>query len=245
MPWSVQRDDRCPAAKPWGVVKQTDGALEGCHPSRQAGLKQAAALYASERMKMDDDPEDLGYERRVSSLTWPFLDFDIRTEQDGMRFRGYAAVFNSPSEPLPFIETIRETAFVKTLRDRRTKKMFLNHNQDIVLGSTRKSLKLSTDKRGLLAELDLPNNEWGRPIADAIRREDIDGMSFGFTAIQDAWDGPERRELVEVDLHEVSLVTGFPAYSDTTVAIRNVVVPVALSFERREKLEAVLAALGT
>jgi len=54
MPWSVHKDDRCPAAKPWGVVKESDGSLEGCHPSKEAGLKQSAALYASEAAMIDE-----------------------------------------------------------------------------------------------------------------------------------------------------------------------------------------------
>ena len=47
MPWVVKKDDRCPVSKPWGVTNQQTGHLHGCHPSREHGLKQAAALYAS------------------------------------------------------------------------------------------------------------------------------------------------------------------------------------------------------
>ena len=41
--------------------------------------------------------------------------FEIREESDGMVFEGYAAVFDSPSEPLPFIERIAPGAFIRSL----------------------------------------------------------------------------------------------------------------------------------
>ena len=51
MPWRVEKMDSCPADRPWAVVKETDGSVEGCHPSKAAAQKQQAALYASEAGK--------------------------------------------------------------------------------------------------------------------------------------------------------------------------------------------------
>jgi hypothetical protein len=48
MPWSVSKGHGCPTAKPWAVVKQADGKVEGCHPTKAAAQKQMAALYAKE-----------------------------------------------------------------------------------------------------------------------------------------------------------------------------------------------------
>ena len=45
-------------------------------------------------------------------------DLEVRVEGDGMTLRGYAAVFNSPSQPLPFIETIQPGAFRASLQSR-------------------------------------------------------------------------------------------------------------------------------
>ena len=53
MPWSVHKDDRCPVAKPWAVVKDSDDEIEGCHSSEAAAHKQQAALYASEASMID------------------------------------------------------------------------------------------------------------------------------------------------------------------------------------------------
>lgn len=53
MPWDVKRDDRCPAGKPFGVIK-AGGELEGCHATREKARAQQAALYASEEKEMDE-----------------------------------------------------------------------------------------------------------------------------------------------------------------------------------------------
>jgi HK97 family phage prohead protease len=132
----------------------------------------------------------------------------------GMSFRGYAAVFNSDSEPLPFIEQVAPGAFRRSLNARNNVRMLLNHDTSKVLGATRsKTLRLSEDSTGLLVDADLPPTSYGRDLSISMQRGDIESMSFGFSvpAKGDTWseDG-QRRTLNEVRLHEVSVVT-FPA----------------------------------
>jgi hypothetical protein len=163
-------------------------------------------------------------ERRVKTD----IDFELRidnAEADGMRFTGYAAVFNSDSEPLPFIERIMPGAFNRSLKARNEVKLFKNHNMDEVLASTRsKTLKLTEDSTGLLAEATLPDTTAGRDLAVLMKRGDVHAMSFGFSvpAKGDKWseDGMTR-ELHQIRLHEVSIVTGFPAYEATTATVRS------------------------
>jgi HK97 family phage prohead protease len=163
-------------------------------------------------------------ERRVKTD----IDFELRidnAEADGMRFTGYAAVFNSDSEPLPFIERIMPGAFKRSLKARNEVKLFKNHNMDEVLASTRsKTLKLTEDSTGLLAEATLPDTTAGRDLAVLMKRGDVHAMSFGFSvpAKGDRWsnDGMTR-ELHQIRLHEVSIVTGFPAYEATTASVRS------------------------
>ena len=162
-------------------------------------------------------------ERRVNTV-----EFDVRAAQasgDGMSFTGYAAVFNSPSEPLPFTEVIKEGAFKRSLKSRNEIKLFMNHNTDVVLGSTRSgTLQLTEDSRGLLAQAQLPDTTAGRDLSVLMQRGDVSSMSFGFSVPPkgDAWssDG-STRELHQVRLHEVSIVTGFPAYEATTASVRS------------------------
>lgn len=48
MPWHVGSSDRCPVSRPFAVLKDETGDLEGCHPTADAAERQVAALYASE-----------------------------------------------------------------------------------------------------------------------------------------------------------------------------------------------------
>jgi uncharacterized protein len=151
--------------------------------------------------------------------------FEIREESDGMHFTGYAALFDSPSEPLPFTERIAKGAFKRSLRQRNDIKFLWNHDSGEILGSTRAgTLNLSEDDRGLKVEGMLPNTSRGRDVAELLRRGDVDAMSFGFSVPQggDTWsnDGSERT-LKSVRLHEVSVVA-WPAYTATagTVSVR-------------------------
>jgi hypothetical protein len=154
-------------------------------------------------------------------------DFELREGPtgDGMSFTGYAAVFNSDSEPLPFIERIAQGAFKKSLKSRMPIKMYMNHDSSMLLASTRsKTLRLQEDSKGLLVEADLPDTTVGRDLSVLMKRGDVDSMSFGFSVPTggDKWsDDGMSRELRQVRLHEVSVVTGFPAYTATSASVRS------------------------
>jgi len=176
------------------------------------------------QLKKEKDQPVTKVERRIKND----IDFEIRLDNadvDGMQFSGYAAVFNRDSEPLPFTERILPGAFSKTLRSRNEIKLFKNHNMDEVLASTRsKTLRLKEDGSGLLAEAVLPDTTAGRDLAVLMKRGDVHSMSFGFSVPDggDNWNARGTvRELREVRLHEVSIVTGFPAYSATTASVRS------------------------
>ena len=151
-------------------------------------------------------------------------DLEIRQEGDGMTLRGYAAVFNSPSQPLPFTETIEPGAFRDSLKSRNDIKLLWNHDTGTVLGSTRAgTLKLTEDLNGLLVEAQLPDTQAGRDAATLIRRGDVNAFSFGFRVPVggDEWPSASERILKRVNVHEVSLVA-FPAYTATegTASVR-------------------------
>lgn len=158
-----------------------------------------------------------------------FSEFEIRSttgdDSDYMSFRGYAAVFNSPSQPLPFTEMVMPGAFKKSLRSRNNVRMYLNHDSSMLLATTRAgTLRLEEDSKGLLVDADLPPTTVGRDLSILMQRGDVDSMSFGFSvpARGDQWseDG-NVRELKEVKLYEVSVVTGFPAYAATSASVRS------------------------
>ena len=154
-------------------------------------------------------------------------DFELREGPtgDGMSFTGYAAVFDSDSEPLPFIERIAKGAFKKSLKSRMPIKMYMNHDSSMLLASTRsRTLRLQEDSKGLKVEADLPDTTVGRDLSVLMKRGDVDSMSFGFSVPSggDKWsDDGMSRELRQVRLHEVSVVTGFPAYTATSATVRS------------------------
>lgn len=145
-------------------------------------------------------------------------DFEIREDGEGMTFEGYAAVFNSPSEPLPFIERIAPGAFSRTLKDRSDIKLLWNHETGMPLASTRSgTLTLTQDNRGLKVRAQLPNTQAGRDAAELVRTGVVDAMSFGFTVPEGGAEWSENgreRTLKSVRLFEVSIVS-FPAYGAT------------------------------
>ena len=142
---------------------------------------------------------------------------------DGMTFTGYAAKYDSPSLPLPFVERIAPGAFTRSLKSRNDIKMFVNHSDLHVLASTRaKTLRLEDRPDGLFVEADLPDVTYANDLRVLIERGDVSTMSFGFSTVRDSWsDNGAERILNEVRLHEVSVVTSTAAYPATTASVRN------------------------
>ena len=166
--------------------------------------------------------EELVETRRITSN-----DFELRQDRngDGMSFTGYAAVFNSPSEPLPFIERIMPGAFSKTLKSRNNVRMYMNHDSSMLLATTKaKTLRLSEDSKGLLVDASLPDTSVGRDLSVLMKRGDVNSMSFGFSVPTGGdyfSDDGMTRELRQIKLFEVSVVTGFPAYTATSASVRS------------------------
>ena len=189
-------------------------ADEPMAPMADAALPMRYAAIETETRKVN------GRDVEFRSVTVGPL--DVRAAGDGMQFSGYAAVFNSDSEPLPFIEQIAPGAFKRSLSSGREIRMFNNHNTDQVLATTKNAtLSLIEDDRGLRVDAKLPDTTLGRDLATLIADGTVHSMSFGFSVPQggDSWsaDGTSR-VLREVVLHEVSIVQGFPAYPETAGA---------------------------
>lgn len=169
-------------------------------------------------------------EKRYAADAWSSVDFEIRTEGDGMTFSGYAAVFNSDSEPMLGwgVEQIAPGAFTKSLKDAaagsRNIKMFLNHNSDLVLASSKAgTLRLNEDEKGLHVAADLPDTSTGRDLSVLMQRGDVSTMSFGFKPVKfhPRNDGVDGTIHTEVGLWEVSPVTSWPAYPATSAFVRH------------------------
>ena len=150
------------------------------------------------------------FERRFAS--------EIRAS--GRRLEGYAARFNVLADLGTFREQIEPGAFTRSLGG--DVLALLDHDTGKVLGRTRSgTLRLSEDARGLHFSLDLPDTQAGRDVVALAERGDLGGMSFGFTVPPGGEDwGDNLRRLREVELREISVVSAWPAYPDTEVAVR-------------------------
>jgi phage head maturation protease len=95
----------------------------------------------------------------------------------------------------------------------------------MVLASKRSgTLRLSEDEVGLRVEADLPDTTAARDLRALMQSGVVSTMSFGFTVPRggDKWNGDgSERVLTGINLHEVSVVTGFPAYPQTEAAVRS------------------------
>ena len=202
--WGIPTGDRYDAARNWFARK-----AEQIKDDRSTGMTATPVKARSPKS---------GVEFRSTTC-------ELRSE-DGQTFVGYAAMFDAPSQPLPFVERIAPGAFRKTLANRRRDvRLYVNHNSDLVLASKRSgTLTLSEDDRGLRVEAVLPETTYANDLRALMNSGVVDKMSFGFSVPRggDKWssDGSER-ELREIVLHEVSVVTGFPAYEQTQAAVRS------------------------
>ena len=162
-------------------------------------------------------------DKKISVMERRYVKAEMRIDQDGS-IEGYAAVFDQWSEDLGYFkERIKPGAFRKTIKEADVRALF-NHDPNYVLGrNTVDTLELSEDKKGLQFRVDPPDTQWAKDLYISVKRGDIDQASFGFAAIKDEWDhnsDPIERELIEVRLFDVSVVT-YPAYKQTQVTARS------------------------
>lgn len=140
----------------------------------------------------------------------------------GRRLEGYAALFGVETRIAGrFVETIRAGAFSQSLASGADVLALVDHDPQRLVGRTKSgTLRLSENTRGLAFELDVPQTTLGQDTLALAERGDLGGMSFGFTAQDERWNG-DRRELRAVTLHEISFVASWPAYENTTINVRS------------------------
>lgn len=253
-------DDKVVRASAWGARHAVD--LEAPknsdpeHPDWPGAGAVAHYLWGID--PLDPGPALRWLEREVERIRderSAMNDVEVRTfdaemravdgDSDGMTFGGYAWRYGEPSLPLPFTERIAPGAFTRTLKSRNDVRAYYNHNDELLLGSSRaKTLRIEDRADGGYVEIDLPDTEVGRSVAYHVRRGDITGMSFGFSTVRDEWsaDGNERT-LQEVRLHEVSVVSGVAAYPSTSTSVRNLKVIAHRTQTDIDELSAAMTAL--
>lgn len=157
---------------------------------------------------------------------FPMTEVRVAAVENKTVISGYAAIFNTLSDLLywGFREKIAPGAFANNIEAKYDIRALWNHDMNFPLGRTKNdTLRLKEDSTGLATEIEPPNNNYANDFVEAIRRGDVDQMSFGFQALEDTWDilddGTYVRTLLKVRLFEVSPVT-FAAYADTSIGVR-------------------------
>jgi len=162
------------------------------------------------------------------------LSAEIRAK--GRRLEGYVATFGAEARIADFTETIFPGAFSASLSEGRDILALADHDPKRVLARTKAgTLRLAEDNHGLAFDLDVPATSYGNDLLALVESRNAGGMSFGFSIPKggERWEG-SRRELRNISLHEVSVVSAHPAYEGTVVHARHrVILPPRLAAARR------------
>lgn len=173
------------------------------------------------------------------------------TDENGV-IEGRPVVYNSRADIGMFDEIIEPGALNNT--DLTDVRFCLNHDTSFVYARSRRNnanstMQLVVDEQGLgmRAVLDIENSSRARDLYSAIKRGDIDKMSFMFGVRGDRWDDIDSehptRHITDVStVVEVSAVT-FPAYNATSINARSKEAldnaRAALESERKQSADAV------
>lgn len=153
------------------------------------------------------------------------------TENQGI-IEGYAILFDIPTQIGDmFNEVIRKGSIDNdTLKD---VPLFIAHDtRKIPLARSRNNnpnstLQLKVDEKGLFfrAELDIENNSESKAVYSAVKREDLQGLSFSFRVQDEKWlnvesEIPTREILKFAQIGEISILAN-PQYEQTSIYARD------------------------
>lgn len=163
--------------------------------------------------------------RELRAISSPI---EIREEGEKRLVEGYAALFNTASDRLPFEERISEGAFDGVIEKSDVMALLNHSNERGILARSKYgvgSLALSIDEKGLRYSFEAPKTSLGDELLEGIKRGDISESSFAFDVKEDHWEkdketGKWKRAILQVgNLYDVSPVYT-AAYSATSVYMR-------------------------
>ena len=223
------------------VLQGSRGGVDIPAADKDAIKSKVSAYYSKIAKKFNDDSivapwegrskeEPMLEERKAMLATAEKITMtaEVRamdTTDGSLRIGGYAATFNKEADGLNFREQIAPGAFTRALQSGDPVFLLVNHGMEgIPLASTQSgTLQLRQDKIGLYIEAELdPANPKAQELSSALKRGDMNKMSFAFTVQPDGQTREDGlRTINEIDrLFEVSVVT-LPAYSSTSVGMRS------------------------
>jgi HK97 family phage prohead protease len=137
---------------------------------------------------------------------------------EGMRVEGYASLFGRPDRGGDVVQPGAYTASLAALkREGRKVKMLWQHDPSQPIGVWD---EVREDRTGLFVKGRLLRDvSRGREAAALVEAGAIDGLSIGYRTRRADRDGQGRRQLHELELWEVSLVT-FPMLAEARVGAK-------------------------
>lgn len=237
MPWHLEKGGGTCSTSQWAVIKDSDGATEGCHPTKAKAEAQMAALYAIEDSKAKHlAPQvdviralDAGIELRhdddqgLGTLVLRFSRFNVWYEVDSF----WEGLFLERTKPGSFKQTIRE--------DREQMRVLFNHGMDFQLGD--KVLgpidDLREDPDSPVGEVPLFDTSYNRDLLPGLEAG-VYGSSMRMRVLEEKWDDEPKasdhnpkaipeRTILRVRVLEFGPVT-FPANPDATAEMASAAV---------------------
>lgn len=172
--------------------------------------------------------------KKKNELVTRYYNLELRADdtEEGV-IRGVPIVFDKSTIIYDWAGKYEEVIARNALKNTNLKdvRLFVNHDIDKITlarsknGKGTMSLVEKEDGLHMEARLDIENNYEAKALYSAVKRGDMDGMSFMFEIESDKWEGldtdtPKRTVTGIKVVHEVSVVN-FPAYADTVVSARS------------------------
>jgi len=213
MPYKVIKDDRCDAGKPFGVVKEADDELMGCHATESDANAQLAALYANEPGSM--------MSRERAPIEFRSANVDS-VDHDQRIITILAVPYESPGTVLyrgeVWNEVFSRSAFngLESMPNR--VKANRDHDKTRPVG---KAINFwPGHDKGLLAEIKVSNTPLGRETLE-LADDRVLGVSVGYAAPADRqhtlFDRQKmERRVIKAYLDHISFVTD-PAFVEAQV----------------------------
>lgn len=172
--------------------------------------------------------------KNKKQLTTRCYNLEIRADENETGvIEGVPIVFDKETVIYDYCGQYREIIEKDALKntDMKDVRLFVNHDTDKLTlarsknGKGTMSFEVQEDGVHMRATLDIENNTEAKNLYSAIKRGDMDGMSFMFRVDKDEWedldsDLPLRKIKSISIIHEVSVVN-FPAYNQTSVSARS------------------------
>lgn len=191
------------------------GGVQASEDSKRKAMDRLMRLYSEAGLEKPADTSlRSGEEEVVEQRSAALVDLDA--SEDGSEFRGYAAVFDSPTEfelqdGTTIVESIERGAFRKILAEGRNVPMLWDHQHAWPLATTRAgTLKLAEDPKGLRVEAHIGDDFMSNFVRARVQRGEVSGMSYGFVA------GPGNQRFSNRDGKTLRKLTGFRRLLDVS-----------------------------